>query len=194
MFNTIHLEPNDVPSMLRGKYSGKKFAARVVSEFNMPCDAGLWSGGSRDLYHAIDVTSGRVVALPGQSNAPWNKSREHENTYVMQPGIIIVKHSMFRGKDMGLTFYLHPDNATKLLPKPALDLDFTQKLVLSATVGKKSHYMGRNRYQMTCDDLRDTPNKMPTIEQWETAKAQLVVLGLLDKRGAVTVKGRNAYK
>jgi hypothetical protein len=195
MFDTIHLEPKDVPHVLRGSYTGNLFKARVVTEFAMPTDAGLWEGGSRDLFHAIEVASGRVVALPGQSGAPWDKSREHEHTYKMQPGIVIVCRSIVRGNDRGLTFYLHPDNAAKLLPPPAPELDSLQKLVLGATIGKKSHYAGKDRYQMTCDDMRwSNANEIPTRAQWDVAKGQLIALGLLDKRGAVTPKGRNAYK
>jgi hypothetical protein len=70
---------------------------------------------------------------------------------------------------MGLTFYVHPDNAVKLLP-PTIELSTMEKAVLDATRSYKSSYMGKDRYQMwTADNGKATASRL----EWETAKQAL---------------------
>src|SRR5215475_5887334 len=129
--NTIYLEPDQVPAVLKQGYSGRKFKAVVATEVSIPMDAGLWSGGSRDLYSVVTLDDGMHL-LPGQSTAPWDKSRT-ERKIELSASVVVRNHSMFCGKDMGLTFYVHPDAATKLLPAPAPTLSQWEKMVLMAT-------------------------------------------------------------
>jgi hypothetical protein len=97
---------------------------------------------------------------------------------------------------MGLTFYVHPDNAAKLLPAPGAELSAHESIVLQATCSYKSSYNGRDRYSMAHDDARwgkpGALESFPTREQWQQAKDSLIAKGLLAKNGAVTPKGRNA--
>src|SRR5208282_4301670 len=81
-----------------------------------------------------------------QQSAPWSKERQEFNT-PLPAGIAMVVHSMFCGKDMGLTFHVHPDSAAKLLPAGGEPLTETQKLVLNATASLKSSYNGKDRYE-----------------------------------------------
>lgn len=192
--NDIHLDPKMVPAAMRGAYNGQKFTAVVCTETTIPSDAGLWDGGSRDTFYAIEMETGAQVAIPGQNSAPWDNGRA-DRTVALRPGFALVRRSMFRGKDMGMTFYLHPDNAAKLLPAPAAELTAHESLVLSATCSYKASYGGMNRYEMAKRDCEYNPERkaaFPTIEQWETAKQSLIAKGLLNKAGAVTVAGRNA--
>ena len=200
VMNAIYLEPALVPATLRGGYSGKKFKVVVCTEMNVPSDAGLWSGGTRSTYRAIDLTRGEQATLPGQETSPWDKSRR-DNTVTLKPGFAVVEHSLFCGKDMGLTFYVHPDNAAKLLPAPAAALSDHEQIVLNATCAYKSSYNGQDRYTMAKGDTRRyfDPDleatliaAFPTREQWQTAKDSLISKGLLAKNGAVTPAGRNA--
>jgi hypothetical protein len=162
----------------------------------IPSDAGLWSGGSRELFHAIDFATGEHASIPGQTAAPWDGARR-ELTVPIKPGFAIVEHSMFCGKDMGLTFYLHPDNATRLLP-PVVELSEHERLMLSATASLKSSYGGKDRYEMSKDNVRygnqEALAKFPTRAEWDAAKQSLIGRGLLNKAGAITVAGRNANK
>jgi hypothetical protein len=190
--NAIYLEPALVPASLRGGYAGKMFKAVVCTEATIPIDAGLWSGGSREVYTAIEFATGRQASFPGQDEAPWGARQER--TVKLEPGLAVVRHSMFCGKDMGLTFYLHPANAAQLLPAPSAELTKYEKLVLHATCSFKSSYGGRDRYQMAQCDARYGKDfqSFPTREQWDAAKQSLIAKGLLNKAGAVTVAGRNA--
>jgi hypothetical protein len=181
-----------VPASLRGDYSGKMFKAVVCTETTIPSDAGLWSGGTRDHYSAIDFTTGQQVAIPGQQSSPWNEARR-DVVMELKPGFAIVRHSFFCGKDMGLTFYVHPDNAAKLLPAPAAELSEHEKLVLNATCSFKASYGGKDRYMMAYDERKyGDISTFPTRADWQVAKDSLIGKGLLNKAGAVTPAGRNA--
>jgi len=189
----IYLEPSQVPPHLRSVdgYRGQRFAAIVCEDMIVPMDAGLWSGGSRDLYHAIDFYSGAIAIFPGQSSAPWN--RKKPLTIRMEPGIVVVRHTISAGKDMGLTFYVHPVNAKKLLPQPST-LTEHEKIVLRATAMYKSSYGGKDRYTMTKEagSYSLNPPPFPSRDEWNHAKDSLIKRGFLSKVGAITVAGRNA--
>ena len=228
--NAFYLDPKDVPSYLRGGYTGKKFKVIVTDSISVPNNAGLWSGGSRETYSFVELSSGRSVPSPCQQTAPWDSQRKEFNS-PLPVGIAMVEHSMFRGKDMGLTFYIHPESATKLLPNKTVELTETQKLVLNATGSLKASYNGKDRYENSkpygamsqsevserlakvetlfaakgdvelksgkragarVEELRSWSNFFPSREEWDTAKAELVTLGYLNKAGAITNQGRNA--
>ena len=143
----------------------------------------------------------------------------------------MVEHTIFCGKDHGLTFYVHPDSAAKLLPSESVELTPNQKLVLNATASLKSSYNGKDRYENSkpygaltrleiqtklaalepimeargnvelksgkrvgerVAELKGWTYIFPTREEWDLAKAQLMMDGYLNKAGAITTKGRNA--
>jgi hypothetical protein len=171
--NTIYLEPNMVPATLRAGYDGKKFKAVVATEMTIPADAGLWEGGSRETYRVIGLETGRTIDAVNHNAAPWDSGRKGI-AVKLEPGIAVVCHSMFCGKDMGLTFYVHPDNAAKLLPAP-VEVTPHERVVLRATAHFKSSYAGQDRYQMARRDydigkyLEANGALYPTREQWESA-------------------------
>jgi hypothetical protein len=194
---TIHLEPAQVPAALRGGYQGKMFKARVCEEMTIPADAGLWSGGSRSTYRLVDMNSGATVEAVNHNAAPWDGRGDRPVT--LKPGYAVVVHSTFCGKDMGLTFYVHPANAAAMLPAPA-ELSPLDSIIIAYTAGRKSSYNGKDRYDMAQDDhrhgwrdaeaMKDLP--FPTREEWNAGKVSLAARGYLTKAGAITPKGRNA--
>lgn len=191
MTNTVYIEPAMVPAALRGGYAGKMFQACVTSEGYVPVDAGLWDGGSRTTYALVEIATGRAVPFPGQTSAPGD-ARRQELRFEIPAGYCVREHVIFCGKDLGLRFSVRPEDAAPLLPKP-VDLSHVERLVLMATAGFKASYGGKDRYQMTADSLsyrRDAV--MPSRADWDAAKVALAARGMLDKRGAITVAGRNA--
>lgn len=180
---TIFLDPNMVPANLRRGYDGKKFKARVCESMTIPITAGLWDDGSRDTYQIIRLEDGALL----EPIPPVNGER-CEIKVKCEPGIAVIEHSITCGKDMGLTFYVHPDNAAKLLPAPQAELTVFERIVLSATASYKSSY---DRYEMArrgcCNETL-----FPTRDDWALAKQTLINLGLLNKAGAITPAGRNA--
>lgn len=195
MANTIYLDPNQVPQHLRCGYAGRSFTAQITDKVTVPMDAGLWSGGSRDLYHVIRLSDGAMIEAQDHSAAPWDNRRD--NVVTLQPGIAVVRHSIFCGKDSGLTFYMVAADVAPMLPAPVADLTAHESIVLNATASYKSSYAGRDRYQMAQDDARYNLHGMtletyPTRAEWDSAKASLVTRGYLNKAGAITNAGRNA--
>jgi len=177
----LHLEKNQVPAFLRGSYSGQMFKAKPCEEMTINPDAGLWSGGSRDIFSAIELSTGRSLPLPNQADAPWSESRT-ERKITLRPNFAIVRHSVFQGKDLGLTFYVHPDDVARLIPSSAAsDLSETEIKVLAILRGVKSSYR---------PDYYSRAGIKPA--QVEGIKARLLSLGLVDKRGAITVAGKTA--
>jgi hypothetical protein len=186
----IYLTKEQVPVQLRGSYAGQKFSACVVEHVTVPADAGLWSEGSRDTYRLVALATGESIKASDDMAAPWD--HRVDRTINLVPGFCVIEHSIFCGRDMGLTFYVHPADAVALLPAPPADLSETEKRVLNATASLKSSYGGRDRYQMATDDLRYAGKAFPSREEWETAKRALVGRGYLTKAGAITVAGKNA--
>lgn len=175
----VHLNPSDVPDHLRGDYTGRTFKAHACTEMTIPSTAGLWDGGSCDRYHFIDLATGKSATMPGQHTSPWNGSRR-DITVKLVPGYAVVMRTFFQGVDMGLTFYVHPDNAAKLLPAAVeltrdqwLVLDITARLISSARADERLRF-GMSR------------------ETWDHTRGILHSMGLLTKIGAITPAGRNA--
>lgn len=193
MNKIIHLDPAQVPAQLRRSYSGKHFKAEIVESVTIPSYAGNWCEGSRDTYELVQLSDGNAVAASDNISAPWDHRTDRKID--LRPGFAVVRHSIFCGKDMGLTFYMLAENAAALLPPPAAELSSHQKIVLNATASLKSSYNGQDRYQMSAPsswEAQEIKDAFPTRAQWEQAKAELIASGHLNKAGAITTKGRNA--
>lgn len=193
----VYLDPSQVPARLRGTYSGKKFAAHVCTSVSIPATAGLWDGGSREYFYGLNLETGETREMAGQSASPFSRDYSRGDTKVdLLPGYAIVRHSHFCGKDMGLEFFIHPDNATALLPASQSALTPFEKYVLTATRSLKSSYAGRDRYEMAQGEYSCTKvlngEPVPSRAQWDETKAALIAKGLLNRAGAITPAGRNA--
>jgi len=105
----------------------------------------------------------------------------------LPPGIVIVKHSIFCGKDTGITIYANANELVPLLPAKA-ELTSHENTVLTFTRSYKSSYAGVSNYRFY-EASRATGIK---IDEWNAAKAALIERKLLNKAGAITPAGRNA--
>lgn len=188
--STMYLNPNnptcDVMRAACPGYRGRKFAL-VVAESVTLTDR-YWHGGTKSDWCAVDLARGRVAGTPYSTgtSVPWSDTADPE--YPLRPGVAVVEHSRFCGKDMGLTLYVHPDNAAKLLPAP-VELTDDERLVLRMTASYKNTYGGETNIR-----FHEGQRKDPTItaERWEGASCELLSRGLLRKNGAITPDGRNA--
>jgi hypothetical protein len=198
MSQAIFLEPNQVPAAIRGAYAGKKYRAVIADSVFIPSHAGLWDSGSRTTFEAIHLETGERRPASDNMSAPWDSSRQDARVE-LKDGFAIVSHSVFCGKDMGLTIYVRPENAAAMLPAP-VELAPVAKLILKYTKERKSSYMGRDRYDMAADDMRYGGSAikalgvetMPSRDEWNAAKNSLIAAGFLNKAGAITTKGKNA--
>jgi hypothetical protein len=179
MQNTIYLSPEQIPAHLTHGYTGKKFKAVICETATIPSDAGLWSGGSRSTYRMVKLSDGANFAPVNHNSSPWNGERREINVQ-LPPGVALVEHSIFCGKDSGLTFYINPADAPAYLPA-AVSISDNARKALGVICGLKSAYRAEEyaRLGMNAADIA-------------TAKAELLAAGLITTQGAVTPKGRNA--
>jgi hypothetical protein len=69
----------------------------------------MWDGGSKDDWIGVEISTGRLVSLPicGFMNI--------QPDYQPQPGVALIRHSIFCGKDTGCTVFVHPDDAARFV-------------------------------------------------------------------------------
>lgn len=181
MANTIYLEKKDIPQMLLKvfpNYTGKKF--QVEQKTKVSLSGAYWDGGSRNEYRAVNMDTGEILPADGKLQNPFTPGYAVP-TVEIPPRVCVVEHTIFCGKDLGITFHVNPSDYQNLLP-PGEELTEDEKKVLVATRCYKSSYNGQTRQQMS---------KIP-LDIWKQASETLKDKGLLDKRGAITNKGRNA--
>lgn len=70
-----------------------------------------WGGGTRNSYAAVRADGqSACLSVP----APWVNPVEGQ-TIKLPPHVLMVKHTIFCGKDMGITISAHPSYAPKWL-------------------------------------------------------------------------------
>jgi hypothetical protein len=184
MKDTIHLDPNNVPNMLKRGYSGRKFQLHVAESVNISNTQ--WDGGSRSTYTAVNLETGQ--SSPMTDPRPWPDNMAPWGDVDIKPNHAVIEHVIFCGKDLGLRITVRPENATKLLPDTTADeLTADELVILYATRAYKASYAGMDRRQMVAND----GHKL-TVDQWEAAKARLIAGKYLNRAGAITTKGKNA--
>jgi hypothetical protein len=164
-------------------YRGRKVQWEAAETVNP--HGTYWDGGSRNTYTAVQLGSLRTVEgkrvdppqFGGGTPAPIN----------LVPGVVVVEHSIFCGKDMGLHIYVHPSDAPRVLPAEPEGITEDMQIVLAFTSGLKNTYAGRTnvRFEYAARKYGITS------ERWETAKAECISRKLLNRAGAITPAGRN---
>ena len=119
--NTVEC-PLSLERVLRSSfpyYSGRKFHLRVATF--VCCSDTYWDGGSKAEYVFVNLTTNKVMYLPDLISGGYaphaNQALEVLGNVELKPGLAVIRHSIFRGKDMGLEITLHPDNMVALLPE-----------------------------------------------------------------------------
>lgn len=182
--NAIYTKDSEVrriASLAFPNYSGHKFKLSASPPSRLDS---CWGGGSRDFYVLIDLASGNSIPIP-ENGTPFSNGGQIFTLSALPQNIALVQHTIFCGKDLGITVYVNADNLNKYLPaSPALTS--AQKMVLVFTRERKSSYNGQNRQQMA-----ESEKNFPAHE-WDQAKAELIAMGLLKSNGSITDDGRNA--
>jgi hypothetical protein len=185
---TIHLNGNEpglkaLVSASFPSYGGRKFSFRPTNEVEL--QGGYWDGGSRSSWAAVRLNDGAAKQLP-HWDPPQFGGPQGTPKVTLEPGFVIAEHSIFQGKDMGITFYVHPSDAPYYLTAPA-DVTDDEKIVLAFTRALKNTYGGRTNIRFT-EALRKYGI---TAERWETAQSTCRDKGLLNGRNSITPDGRN---
>lgn len=162
-------------------YTGRKFK---VCEFRGPMRLDSnWSGGSRNFWAILELATLKSAPI-AENGTPWHPEIARAET--LPPGFAVVEHTVFCGKDLGLTLHVGEDNLARLLP-PAEEISWAQKVVLAATAGLKSSYGGIKDYRR--HEAREDTGI--TDAEYLTAKSECQAKGWLNAAGAITNEGRN---
>ena len=95
------------------EYRGRKFHIEV-SEY--PLDVrSYWDGGSRSYFRFVNLMTLEISSQVSAQSA-FDKPISGAEAVTLPVGFACVEHSIFCGKDSGLTFHIRPENAAKLLP------------------------------------------------------------------------------
>ncbi len=164
--NTFHVSASDAP-------------VSVIS---------YWDGGSRSFFAAIDLTNlKRKISVP--QNGTWFDGGPIAKDGVVVPfGYAIVEHSIFCGKDHGITIHIHPTSMPQNLIPEKVELSRDEEIVLIYTRSLKNTYAGVSNWR-----FHEAKREIGiTRERWEAAKALLISKKLLNRAGAITASGENA--
>lgn len=99
-------------------YRGRKIRVRPATHESLQ-DLN-WSGGSRSQYRACTL-DGRTLGTGDAYNAlaPWDNRQVEGQSVPVPPGAVMVRHTIFCGKDTGLTITCNPADMPRLLAKAA---------------------------------------------------------------------------
>lgn len=113
MFDSIKIRKSAIVKELLAltfpSYRGRTFKLQPASKVTLH-DL-HWAGGTRNVYHAVDMSNGQARKLDMTAIAPWDKTNPEGKPLELPPNIVVVCHSHFMGHDMGITFYVHPSHA-----------------------------------------------------------------------------------
>lgn len=93
-------------------YRGRKVSIHAQSApLNL---ASYWDGGSRDFFVLYSLTERCTLKVPPQSM--FDRKVPGVERVTLPDGIVCVEHSIFCGKDIGITIHVNPANLAGLLP------------------------------------------------------------------------------
>jgi len=165
------------------EYKGRKI--RISTDIPSRLDS-YWDGGSRDYYAFCSLDEKKAFSVP--SNHPLYEGKNPRTLKRLPERILLVRQSIFCGKDLGITIFVNESDMTKFLPENNNNLPEDEKTVLEFTSGLKSSYAGISNYRF----YEARASRGITLERWNEAKASLIQKKLLNKAGAITPNGRNA--
>jgi len=180
----IYLDPTpEVKAMAHRAFPGYTGRTFKLNNSGRPVNmTSRWDGGSRDYFVVLQLGTNTTKAIP--QNGTMFDHVNVESTPVL-PGFIILEESIFRGKNMGITFHVNPENAIAFLPPP-IDLTDVEKLVLRLTKNLKASYDGR---KPRVDEAR---RQGVSESNFKAVQNTLIGKKLLNKAGAITTLGKNA--
>ena len=163
-------------------YSGRKFK---IEPLNFPIEfSSYWDGGSRNYYVLLRLDNYEILPIENTWSNPFGRVNIPELPY----GIILVEHTIFCGKDLGITIFLPKEAFQNFLPVNNDILSLTEKIILIATRSYKSSYAGVSNCRFH-EARKNFPSL--TIDSWEENKLRLISKGYLNRAGAITNSGRN---
>lgn len=91
-------------------YKGRKF---FVEQYDHEFEThSYWDGGTKD-YYVFVRADGKQMAVSG-ADAPWVQYEQNRKAKLVR-GLACVRHTIFCGKDCGLTLMLCSDDMPKMI-------------------------------------------------------------------------------
>jgi len=166
-------------------YKGKKVKISTMVPNRI---SSYWDGGSRTYYAFYSLVNGMTFEV--ESNHPIFEAGKPNHLEKLPERVLLVAHSIFCGKDMGITIYANTSDLAPMLPKNEDELTENERIVLTYTRCYKASYGGISNYRW----YEAARTKNITLDTWNETKAGLIAKGLLNKAGAITPKGKNAIE
>ncbi len=192
--STYHVSARDegIRPIVRAAFPSYNGTKARIEPFKGPMGVNsYWDGGSRDYFALVRLADCRSMGLPTShpcfDRRPDGSPMGALELRELPQGIALVEHSIFCGRDTGITVHVRPDDLNRLALPDAPQLTDDERIVLDLT-GLKSSYNGISQYRrhVACTE------RGMTGERYETAKASLIERKLLNRAGAITTTGRNA--
>ena len=186
---TLHLNLSDSKQVKQvaknafPNYNGRKFKVQFGTK-NMSIRS-YWDGGSRTYYALVNLATMEAKHAP-TSHPFFNKVDVEVDNVEIPQGFVIVAHSIFCGKDMGLTVYT-PEEKPQLASGEGAELTDRHILVLVCTASRKSSYAGVRDYRKS-----ELMGKGFSSKEVDELREDLIEGGYLTRRKAISNKGRNA--
>lgn len=89
-------------------YKGRKIT--VVPTDRVTFYDTVWGGGTRNSYAAVNLDTLQAGRLAVGSPMGAAFHAIEGNSFDMLPGVVVVEHAIFCGKDSGLRIFVHPSN------------------------------------------------------------------------------------
>ncbi len=163
-------------------YKGKR--VKIVTGDTPTNLRSYWDGGSRDSY--VFVALGNMERIQVESNHPYFEKDRPSELKELPLGVVLVKHCIFCGKDMGITIYANGDDISKSLPLQE-EVSDDEKIVLEYTASLKNTYGGETNIRFKRAHKKEGISQ----ETWELTKAGLIEKKMLRKNGSITPLGMN---
>lgn len=161
-------------------YTGRAF--KVVGKTHYTLN-NFWDGGSKE--SAVLVSrDGKVYHPNGDTKNPF-RAVAHQSFEIPANHFVMV-HSIFKGKDKGITFYVRPDELPNDLPAANDELTVQAKIVLFCYRSYKSSYAGIKDYR------QHEATQIIKSSEYEPAKQELITKGLISARNSLSTEGKNA--
>lgn len=114
------LQVNDLPPSLKtaARSLSKKRSAVVSSATSVALATG-WDSGSRSSFSSVNLASGSIERLVGNSESAWFASKRTTPEHAIDPGFAVVDCGTFQGKTASPHFFLHPEDFARMFPAPA---------------------------------------------------------------------------
>ncbi len=183
---TIYLELSDptvrkLVNVAFPGYTGRRVQCQVRD--SVAFYGTQWDGGEKRDYKIVRLADLASVPIPEQ---PYGAdSPAHRESMPIPEGCVVVCHN--QGRYEHISIFAPKEVINPLLPAP-VSLTDDEKIVLEYTCKLKASYAGISNFRF----VEANRTTKISAERWNSAKESLTASGYLDKRGAVTVKGRNA--